>query len=227
VACGDADLMIAGTSAHYADTLRSVLEIVGPAPGVRRISSHHLVLLPRDVVFLADCAVNVEPDAEALAEIALLTAAAARSLGFDPQVAMLSFSNFGSVEHPLAGKVRRATEIARRADPGLAIDGEMQLATARDGALRAECFPFSGLARDANVLVFPDLQAGNLTLHALQQMGDALAIGPILTGTRAPVHLLQYGGGGGGRRTEGEGRRSGRVTGRARGAAAPLSDRSS
>jgi malate dehydrogenase (oxaloacetate-decarboxylating)(NADP+) len=193
VACGDADLMIAGASTHYVDTLRTILEIVGPAPEARRVSSHHLVLLPRDVVFLADCAVNVDPDAEALAEIALLTASAARALGFEPQVAMLSFSNFGSVDHPHAEKVRRATELARSADPDLAIDGEMQLATARDGELRAEYFPFAGLSRDANVLVFPDLQSGNLTLHALQQMGDAVVIGPMLSGTRAPAHVLQYG----------------------------------
>src|SRR5512140_2447707 len=140
----DADMMIAGGSTHYAESLRTILEVIGPAPGVRRVSSHSVVLLPRrGPLFLADCGVNVEPDAEGLAEIALLTAATARALGVEPRVSMLSFSNFGSVDHPFAHKVRKATEIAKDRAPGLVIDGEMQLATALDGPLRREHFPFS------------------------------------------------------------------------------------
>lgn len=190
----DADMMIAGGSTHYAESLRTILEVIGPAPGVRRVSSHSLVLLPpRGVLFLADCGVNVDPDAEQLAEIALLTAGTARALGVEPRVSMLSFSNFGSVDHPFARKVRKATEIAKEKAPGLVIDGEMQLATALDGPLRHEHFPFSSLAQDANVLVFPDLQSGNLALHLLQCVGGAVAIGPLLMGTRLPAHLLQYG----------------------------------
>jgi malate dehydrogenase (oxaloacetate-decarboxylating)(NADP+) len=190
---GDADLMIAGVSTHYAESLRTILEVIGPAPGVRRVSSHYLVLLPKGVLFLADCAVNVDPDAEALAEIALLAARTAHGLGIEPRIAMLSFSNFGSVDHPFTRKVREATELARQRAPELVIDGEMQLATALDGALRHEYFPFSGLEQDANVLVFPDLQAGNLALQLLQHVGGAVAIGPLLMGTRLPAHLLQYG----------------------------------
>jgi malate dehydrogenase (oxaloacetate-decarboxylating)(NADP+) len=189
----DADMMIAGVSTHYVESLRTILEVIGPAPGVRRVSSHYLVLLPRGALFLADCAVNVDPDAEGLAEIALLTASTARALGIEPRVSMLSFSNFGSVDHPYARKVRRATELAKERAPGLVIDGEMQLATALDGALRREYFPFSSLEEDANVLVFPDLQSGNLALHLLQHVGGALPIGPLLMGTRLPAHLLQYG----------------------------------
>jgi malate dehydrogenase (oxaloacetate-decarboxylating)(NADP+) len=189
----DADMMIAGVSTHYVESLRTILEVVGPAPGVRRVSSHYLVLLPKGVLFLADCAVNVDPDAEGLAEIALLTAATARALGIEPRVSMLSFSNFGSVDHPYARKVRRATELAKEKAPGLVIDGEMQLATALDGPLRREYFPFSSLEQDANVLVFPDLQSGNLALHLLQCVGGAVPIGPLLMGTRLPAHLLQYG----------------------------------
>jgi malate dehydrogenase (oxaloacetate-decarboxylating)(NADP+) len=167
----DADMMIAGVSTHYVESLRTILEVIGPAPGVRRVSSHYLVLLPRGALFLADCAVNVDPGAEDLAEIALLTAATARALGIEPRVSMLSFSNFGSVDHPHARKVRRATEIAKEKAPGLVIDGEMQLATALDGGLRREYFPFSSLDEDANVLVFPDLQSGNLAFHLLQCVG--------------------------------------------------------
>jgi malate dehydrogenase (oxaloacetate-decarboxylating)(NADP+) len=106
---------------------------------------------------------------------------------------MLSFSNFGSVDHPFTRKVRRATELAKKQAPDLVIEGEMQLATALDGSLRREYFPFSGLDQDANVLVFPDLQSGNLALHLLQNVGGAVPIGPLLMGTRLPVHLLQYG----------------------------------
>jgi len=193
VHASDADMMIAGVSTHYAESLRTILEVIGPAPGLRRISSHYLVLLPRDVVFLADCAVNIDPDAEVLAEIALVAARMSRSLGFEPRIAMLSFSNFGSVDHPFSRKVRQATEIARQRAPELIIDGEMQLTTARDGALRQEYFPFCKLDRDANVLIFPDLQSGNMAMHALQHMAEAIPIGPVLMGTRLPAHLLQYG----------------------------------
>jgi len=190
---GDADMMIAGASTHYAASLRTILDVVGPAPGISRVSSHHMVLLPKGVIFLADCAVNIEPEAEHLAEMALLAARQARALGFEPRVAMLSFSNFGSVDHPATRKVRRAAEIARERSPDLVIDGEMQLATALDGSLRREYFPFSDLDRDANVLIFPGLESGNLALHLLQHVGAAVPIGPILMGTRLPAHLLQYG----------------------------------
>jgi malate dehydrogenase (oxaloacetate-decarboxylating)(NADP+) len=106
---------------------------------------------------------------------------------------MLSFSNFGSVDHPYARKVRQATEIARERAPGLRIDGEMQMATALDAAMRREHFPFSELEENANVLIFPDLQSGNVALQLLQYIAEAVAVGPLLMGTRLPAHLLQYG----------------------------------
>ena len=190
---GDADVMVSGTAAHYADSLRTLLEVVGTAKGVRRISSHYMVLLPREVYLFADCAVNIDPDADELAEIALLTAGAARVLGLEPRVAMLSFSNFGSVDHPLTRKVRRATEIVKARAPDLVVDGEMQLATALSSELRTRHFPFSDLAKNANVLVFPDLQSGNLAMQLLERTGEAVVVGPILMGTSRPVHLTQYG----------------------------------
>ena len=190
---GDVDMMVSGLATHYADPLRTILQVIGPAPGVRRIASHYLVLLPRDVLLLADCAVNIDPDEEDLAEIALLAATTARSLGMEPRVAMLSFSNYGSVEHPRARKVRRAVEIAKRLAPELDVDGEMQPATALDAGIRNETFPFAELRRDANILVFPDLQSGNLALQLLQYRTEAVAIGPLLMGTRLPAHALQYG----------------------------------
>jgi malate dehydrogenase (oxaloacetate-decarboxylating)(NADP+) len=190
---GDADMMIAGVSHHYVESLRIILEVIGPAQGTRRVSSHYLVLRQQGVVLLADCAVNIDPNAEEIAEIALLTACMARSLGIEPRVAMLSFSNFGSVDHVFARKVRQATAIAKERAADLVVDGEMQLATALNRSLRSEHFPFSNLEKDANVLIFPDLQSGNLALQLLENVGGAVPIGPILMGTRLPVHLLQYG----------------------------------
>ncbi|RKZ19396.1 NADP-dependent malic enzyme, partial [bacterium] len=105
----------------------------------------------------------------------------------------LSFSNFGSSEHPYVAKVRRAAEIVKERAPGLVVDGEMQLAIARDRELRKGYFPFCRLDEDANVLIFPDLQSGHLAMQSLNYMAEALPIGPMLMGTRLPVHLLQYG----------------------------------
>jgi malate dehydrogenase (oxaloacetate-decarboxylating)(NADP+) len=190
---GDADMMVAGLSTHITESFHTIREVIGMAPGIQRISSHYLLLLPKDVVLLADCAINIDPNAEELAEIALLTAHMARTLGLEPRVAMLSFSNFGNIDHPYTKKVRRATEIAKERSPELVIDGEMQVAVARGAAFRSEYFPFSNLEKNANVLIFPDLQSSNLAMQSLQYMGDAKPIGPILMGTRLPAHYLQYG----------------------------------
>jgi malate dehydrogenase (oxaloacetate-decarboxylating)(NADP+) len=193
---GDADLLIGGAAAHYVDSLRTllgVLGVIGPRPGVRRVSSVYLALVEKEVYFLADCAVNVDPEAEDLAETALLASDLVRSLGHVPRIAVLSFSNFGSVDHPHARKARRAAEIAGERDPGLVIDGEMQLGAALDEGLRREHFPFCRLDQDANVLLFPDLQSGHLALNVLQRMGGAVTVGPVLLGTRLPAHFTQYG----------------------------------
>ncbi len=190
---GDADMLVGGIEHHYADSLRVILEVIGTAPSVRRVSSYYMVLLPKEVYFLTDCAVNIDPDEDGLAESALLTARMVRLLGVEPRVAMLSFSNFGAVDHPLTRKVRRATEIVKAQAPGLAVDGEMQVATAVDREIRGRYFAFSGLEKNANVLVFPDLQSGNLAMHLLQAVGETVLVGPVLTGTRLAVQLLQYG----------------------------------
>ncbi len=193
VHAGDADMMVGGASIHYGEALRTILEVIGPAPGVRKISSHHMVLLPKDTFFLADCGIIIDPSAEDLAEVALLAATRAHSLGIEPRVAMLSFSSYGSVDHPLARKVRRATEIAKETNPTLMIDGEIQLGTALGARIRRRYFPFSDLKNDANVLIFPDLQSGNIALDLVHCLTDAVIVGPLLTGTRLPAHLRQYG----------------------------------
>jgi malate dehydrogenase (oxaloacetate-decarboxylating)(NADP+) len=190
---GDADMMISGVTAPYSQSIAQVLEVIGPAPDAGRVAGLYVVLRSRQVYFLADCSVTIEPDAAQLAQVALLSAGLVRALGIEPRIAMLAYSNFGSVEHALTRKVRSATELARRADPRLCIDGEMQLLTALDPRIREAYFPFCALQQNANVLIFPDLQSGSLALQLLQTIGDALVIGPILLGTRRPVHLLQYG----------------------------------
>lgn len=190
---GHADIMIAGYSTNYVQNLRTIFEVIGPAEDIKHISSYFLILLPKDVVSLADCTVNVDPDAEDLAEIAIQASMKCRSLGFEPRVAMLSFSNFGSVDHPNSIKVRKATKMVKERYPDLEIDGEMQLSAARDFDLRNSYFPFSTLKSNANVLIFPDLQSASLTMHSLQYMAEAIPIGPMLMGTRLPAHLVQYG----------------------------------
>ncbi len=189
---GDADMMIAGISPHYSETLRTIIEVIGPAPGISRITSHYLMLLPKDAVLLADCAVNIDPSADELAEIAVLTAGMAANLGIEPRVALLSFSNFGSVEHSLVKKVEKAVQLVKEKAPELNVDGEMQLITARDELLRKDYFPFCELESNANVLIFPELQSANMAMNSLQCLGDTVSIGPVLLGTRLPAHLLQY-----------------------------------
>lgn len=154
----------------------------------------YMMVFRDGMYFFADTTVNIDPTAEDLAEIALLCAREARRFDVEPRVAMLSFSNFGSTRHPLADKVRRAVEIVREREPGLAIDGEMQADTAVTPDIVRENFPFSTLRDGANVLIFPDLEAGNAAYKLVQRLGGAEAIGPILVGMQKPVHVLQLGG---------------------------------
>jgi malate dehydrogenase (oxaloacetate-decarboxylating)(NADP+) len=152
-----------------------------------------MMLLKDRVYFFADTTVNIDPSAEELAEIALLTAEVARRFNIEPRVAMLSFSNFGSAKHPKVEKVRRATEIVKQRAPDLMVDGEMQADTAVVPEFILEHYPFSTLKPPANVLIFPDLQTANVAYKLVQRLGGAEAIGPILVGMRKPVHVLQHG----------------------------------
>jgi malate dehydrogenase (oxaloacetate-decarboxylating)(NADP+) len=141
---------------------------------------------------MADTTVEIDPTAEELAETAILAAQNVRVFDIDPRVAMLSFSNFGSVRHPLSAKVRRAAEIVKDREPDLIIDGEMQADTAVMQEL-LDHFAFSKLKTTANVLIFPDLNSGNIAYKLLARLGGAEAIGPILMGMKKPVHVLQRG----------------------------------
>jgi malate dehydrogenase (oxaloacetate-decarboxylating)(NADP+) len=193
VRMGDADAILSGVTQNYPDTIRPALQVIGVREGIHKVSGVYLLVTRnRDLYFLADATVNIEPTAEDLAEIALSAAQEARRFDVEPRVAMLSFSNFGSTRHPLCDKMQRAVELARYADPSLIIDGEVQGDVAVS-VKKMELFPFSALTSGANVLIFPDLQSCNIACKLLGPLGGAEVIGPILAGMAKPVHLLQRG----------------------------------
>jgi malate dehydrogenase (oxaloacetate-decarboxylating)(NADP+) len=186
----DADGLVSGLTAHYPETVRPALQIIGKREGARRIAGLYMMVFKNQTVFIADATVNIEPTAEDLAEIALLSAEKVRQMDIEPRVAMLSFSNFGGTKHPLADKVRMATDMVKKRAPGLMIDGEMQADTAVVPDIIAEVYPFSALKGAANVLICPDLTSANIGYKLLARLGGAVAIGPILLGIRKPVYLL-------------------------------------
>jgi malate dehydrogenase (oxaloacetate-decarboxylating)(NADP+) len=193
VEAGDADGLISGLTQSYPDTIRPALQIIDTRPGVKRVSGAHILIVGERLLFVADTTVNIDPNPEELAEIALLTVEFARRFGIVPRVAMLSFSNFGSNKHPAAVKVRRAVDIVRRLDPELEIDGEMQADTAVLASVLHASYPWSHLKEPANVLIFPELQSANIAYKLLWRLADCEAIGPILLGMGKPVHVLQPG----------------------------------
>jgi malate dehydrogenase (oxaloacetate-decarboxylating)(NADP+) len=192
VEAGEADAFIGGLTTHYPDTLRPCLQVIGVREGVQRVVGMYMMAIKKHVVFFADATVNIEPDAEDLAEIAIQAASLARRFDVEPRVAMLSFSNFGSTRHPLAEKVSKAVRIVRQRAPDLLVEGEMQADTAVVPELLAE-YPFARFKEAANVLIFPDLEAANIAYKLLQRLADAEATGPILEGMAKPVHVLQRG----------------------------------
>jgi malate dehydrogenase (oxaloacetate-decarboxylating)(NADP+) len=190
---GDADGLIAGEDVSYPETIRPALEVIGVAPGVKHVAGLYMMILQHDLMFFADTTVNIDPDAETLAEIALLSAEFVRGLGIDPRIAMLSFSNFGSARHPQSEKVLHAVERVKSLAPDLVVDGEMQADAAVVPEILSKTFPFSTLQERANILIFPDLNSANISYKLLARLGGAEAIGPILLGMDKPVHVLQRG----------------------------------
>ena len=190
---GDADGIIAGQEVAYPEAVRPALEVIGTAPQVRHVAGLYMMVLKHDLMFFADTTVNIRPDAETLAEIALLSAQFVRRLGIEPAIAMLSFSNFGSARNQDSRRVYDAVQIVKQRDPALVVDGEMQADTAVLPEILRRRYPFSRLQQQANVLIFPDLDAANIAYKLLWRLGDAEAIGPILLGMARPVHVLQRG----------------------------------
>ncbi len=194
VEMGDADGFIAGVNQEYPEVLRPALQVIGPNSKDTRISGVFIMILKDRVLFFADTTVNIEPTADDLANFAEECAKLAKSFGIEPRVAMLSFSNFGSVRHPLTEKIQKATEILRKRCPDLIADGEMQADTALVEEMLRETFPFTALGdTPANILIFPDLTSGNIGYKLVERLAGAEAVGPILIGMRKPVHVLQRG----------------------------------
>jgi malate dehydrogenase (oxaloacetate-decarboxylating)(NADP+) len=193
VARGDADALLSGVTMHYPETIRPALQVIGAHPSAKLVSGMYMLVTERHVVFCADTTVNIDPTAEQVAQIAFAASRIARTLGIVPRIAMLSFSNFGSVKHPDAEKMARAAQILKERDPSLVVDGEMQADTAFDPEILKRDYPFSTLKEQANVLIFPNLSAGNIAYKLVHHLGGATAIGPILVGMRRPVHVLERG----------------------------------
>jgi malate dehydrogenase (oxaloacetate-decarboxylating)(NADP+) len=191
---GDADALVSGVTQHFADTIRPALQIVRMREGLHRVSGCYVMITRKgDIYFLADTSVNIEPTAEDLVEIALCTAHTARRFDIVPQVAMLSFSSFGSVDHPICAKVRKAVELLHFADPTLIVDGEIMADEALSPEIIESQYPFSSLKGGGNVLIFPDLASANIACKLLTKIAGGETIGPILMGMSRPVHVLQRG----------------------------------
>jgi malate dehydrogenase (oxaloacetate-decarboxylating)(NADP+) len=192
VKMGDAEACVSGLTYDYPDVIRPALEIHHTRKGAARAAGVYIMIVEDRVFLFTDATVNIDPRAEDLAETACLAADFARQLELEPRVAFLSFSNFGSTPHPLSEKVRKAVELTKARRPDLVVDGEMQADTAVVPEIIEERYPFSAV-RDANVLVFPSLESANIAYKLLARLGKAKAIGPILLGMGAPVHVLQTG----------------------------------
>jgi malate dehydrogenase (oxaloacetate-decarboxylating)(NADP+) len=190
---GDADACIAGVAHNYPDVIRPALQVVGVAPGFKRVAGLYLVLWNRKVYLFADPTVNIEPTAEDLSDIAIMAADRAQEFHITPRVAMISFSSFGSTRHPLSEKVRQATELVRERRPDLMVDGEMMIEAALDPEFRQAEYPFSVLKGEANVLIFPSLEAANVAYKLMQHLVGATVIGPILMGMARSIHVLPRG----------------------------------
>jgi malate dehydrogenase (oxaloacetate-decarboxylating)(NADP+) len=192
VKMGDADAFVSGLTYDYPEVIRPSLQIHHTAKGATRAAGVYIMIVEDRVYLFTDATVNIEPTAEDMVEIACLAADFAKRLEIDPRVAFLSFSNFGSTPHPLSDKVRRAVEMTKARRPDLQVDGEMQADTAVVADIIEDRYPFSAV-KDANVLVFPSLESANIAYKLLARLGKAKAIGPILLGMGAPVHVLQTG----------------------------------
>ncbi|MCL5020718.1 MAG: phosphate acyltransferase, partial [Bacteroidetes bacterium] len=189
----DADGLVSGLTQSYPNTIRPALQVIGIAEGRKRVAGLYIVMTKRESFFFADTTVNIDPTAEELAEIAVMTAEVVKRFNVVPRAAMLSFSNFGNTRLPQSIKVQEAVEMARKMDPDLIIDGEVQADVALSPDVLEEVYPFSALKGGANTLIFPDLNAGNIAYKLMGKIGGATLLGPILMGMKKPVHVLQQG----------------------------------
>ena len=191
---GDADAIISGYSQNYPSVVKPMIELIGKSEGVTRIAATNLMITQRGPMFLSDTSINIDPNAEDLAKIANMTANAVRMFGLEPIVAMVSYANFGSSKHPHSSKVREAVSYLHKNNPDLIVDGELQTDFALNSELLKEIFPFSKLVgKKVNTLIFPNLDAANITYKLLKELNKAESIGPIIMGMKKSVHILQLG----------------------------------
>jgi len=196
VETGEADAMLSGLTRNYADGIRPAVQIIGTEEGVKKIAGMYLLLTKKGPLFLADTTVNIKPTAEEIADITLMVAKEVRNFNIEPRIAMLSYSNFGSSDTEEAKMMAEATRIVKQRNPSLVVDGEMQGMLAFNKEILKENYPFSELVDvDVNVLIFPNLTAGNVAYHLLKEIGGVDIIGPILLGLKKPVNVLQLGSG--------------------------------
>ena len=194
VKIGDADAMISGYSRNYASVVKPVMSIIGKAKGVTRIAATNLMLTERGPLFLSDTSINIDPTAKELAKIAYMNAQVVEMFGFKPVTAMITFANFGASKHPGVKKVSEAVDYLHRYYPDLEVDGPLQSDFALNKEMLAEKFPFSELVKkNVNTLIFPNLEAANITYKLLKELNGAQSVGPILLGLEKAVHVLQLG----------------------------------
>ena len=192
VKIGEADALISGYSRSYPEVVKPILKVIGKAEGVRKIAATNLMLTSKGPIFLADTSININPKYNDLAYIALMTSSTAKMFGYNPVIAMLSYSNFGSSDHPMANKVERAVKFLNRVKPDLVIDGPIQSDFALNKMMLKNKFDDSKLGNQkVNILVFPNLDAANITYKVIKELDGAKSIGPIMMGMDKPVHVLQ------------------------------------
>ncbi|RBA27748.1 NADP-dependent malic enzyme [Flavobacterium tibetense] len=191
---GEADALVTGYSRSYPSNVKPMMELIEKAPGVTRIATTNMMMTKRGPIFLADTAINPNPTADDLAKIALMTAKTVRMFGMEPVIAMVSFSNFGSSDNESALKIRKAVAFLHENYPDLIVDGEVQSDFALNPELISSKFPFSKIAnKKVNTLVFPNLDAANITYKLLKELNKVMSIGPIMLGLDKPVHIFQLG----------------------------------
>ncbi|WOI22073.1 NADP-dependent malic enzyme [Nonlabens ulvanivorans] len=192
VKLGDADAVITGVAQSFPISVKPMMEIIGKSPGVQKVATTNLMVTERGPMFISDTSININPDATELAKIAQMTARTARMFGIDPAVAMISYANFGSSDHPHARKVTEAVNYLHRYYPDITVDGEIQADFALNPELLKKKFPFSKLAgKKINTLVFPNLESANSTYKLIKELYNTDSIGPIMMGMQKPVHILQ------------------------------------
>jgi malate dehydrogenase (oxaloacetate-decarboxylating)(NADP+) len=191
---GEADALVSGHSRSYPSVVKPMLQLIDKAPGVSIVATTNMMMTARGPMFLSDTAININPSADDLAKIAIMTANTARMFGIEPVIAMVSFSNFGSSTNEGAAKVREAVAYLHKNHPELIVDGEIQADFALNQDMLEKKFPFSKLAgKKVNTLIFPNLESANITYKLLKELNNVESIGPIMLGMGKPVHIFQLG----------------------------------